>query len=67
MRLVIIEKPSVAQVLARVPGQTDALKEISEETHSPEGLQEPAKRKEVKCESFTLGRDRRQSEVQAEI
>lgn len=67
MRLIIVEKPSVTQALARVPGQTDALKATVEETHSPEGLQEPAKRKEVQCESFALGRGLRQSEVQAGI
>ena len=32
--------------------QTDALKDTLEGTHSPEGLQEPAKRKEVQCESL---------------
>ncbi len=34
MRLVIVEKPSVA----RFPVQTDALKDTLEGTHSPDGL-----------------------------
>lgn len=45
MKLVIAEKPSVAQALARVPGANDALKATLEGMHSPDGLQEPVKRK----------------------
>ena len=40
--------------LPRFSVQTDALKDTLEGTHSPEGLQEPAKRKEVQCESIAL-------------
>ena len=56
MRLVIVEKPSVAQALARVPGANRRFKGYLRRTHWPEGLQKLAKRKEVQCES--LARDR---------
>ena len=59
MRLVIAEMPFVSWALPRFSAQTDALKDTLEGTHSPEALQEPAKRKEVQCESIVLGRGRR--------
>jgi len=59
MRLVIAEMPLFPRHLPRFSVQTDALKDTLEGTHSPEGLQEPAKRKEVQCESIALGRGRR--------
>jgi len=51
--------PLLPRRLPGFPVQTDALKYTLEGMHSPEGLQEPAKRKEVQCESLALGRGRR--------
>ena len=60
MRLVIAEKPFVTLALAEVLGANRCYEKATlEGEHSPEGLQEPAKRKEVQCESIVLGRGRR--------